>query len=106
MSKPNPWLVYATFPDKKSALRAAKVLLEKKLIACANIYSVTSAYRWEGKIQQSPETVLIAKTQKARVRAATAEVKRLHSYQVPCIIAYPIAEGFPPFLQWIAEETA
>lgn len=100
------WLLYSTFPSGKEALSVAHHLLEKRLIACANLYeNVTSIYRWEGDIRQEAEAVLIAKTREGLVSDAITAVKNLHSYQLPCIIAYPIEKGFPPFLQWIAEET-
>ncbi len=100
------WLLCSTFPSEKEALFAARHLLEKRLIACANIHNhVTSLYRWEGAVTEGTEAVLIAKTREELVPEAIAAVKNLHSYQLPCIIAYPIKAGFPPFLQWIAEET-
>jgi periplasmic divalent cation tolerance protein len=103
----NAWLLHSTFPSRTEALSAARHLLEKRLIACANLYdNVTSLYRWQGAIQEETETVLIAKTREELVPHAIRAVKNLHSYELPCIIAYPIAEGFPPFLQWIADETA
>lgn len=101
------WLVYSTFPHRAEALSAARALVESRLAACVNIdENVTSVYRWEGEIQEEKEVALSAKTTKENVAKTIAALKSLHSYQVPCIIAYPIAEGFPPFLQWIAEETA
>lgn len=100
------FLLYVTFPNKDEALAAADALLQQKLVACANIYDgVTSVYRWEGKMRQEQETVMIAKTSGAKREDAIALVKRLHSYEVPCIIAYPVTAGYPPFLQWVAEET-
>lgn len=99
--------LYVTCADKDEALKIAGALIEKHLAACANVYGgITSVYRWEGKVQRAPEAALIAKTSKGKLGAAMAEVKRLHSYEVPCIIATPVAEGFAPFLQWVAEETA
>ncbi len=101
------WLLYSTFPDRKEALSVARALLEKRLIACANLHeNVTSLYRWQGEIRQETEVVLTMKTRRENLSHAIAAVKNLHSYDLPCIIAYPIGEGFPPFLQWIADETA
>jgi periplasmic divalent cation tolerance protein len=101
------WVLYSTLPSEEKAFFISRHLLEKRLIACANVYrGVTSLYRWEGAIQQEPEVVLVAKTRKELVPKAIEAVKSLHSYELPCIIAYPIAKGFPPFLQWIADETA
>ena len=101
------WLLYSTFPSEEKAFFAARHLLDSRLVACANIYpGVTSLYRWQGEIQQEAEAVLMAKTRKELVAAAIEAVKNLHSYQLPCIIAYPVKEGFPPFLQWVEEETS
>lgn len=98
--------LYVTCASKDEALKIVNALIEKRLAACANVYDgITSVYRWEGKVQQAPEAALIAKTSREKLDAAMAEVKRLHSYEVPCIIATPVAEGFAPFLQWVAEET-
>src|SRR5271156_3803875 len=98
-------MIYSTFPTQEAALSVARALLEQKLIACANVYdNVTSLYRWEGKIQQEPEAVLIAKTRKDRVAEVIKAIKNVHSYEVPCIIAYPVEQGFPPFIQWVKGE--
>jgi periplasmic divalent cation tolerance protein len=100
------FLIYSTFPDKASALKAASALVEKRLIACANIAdAVTSVYRWEGAVQQEQEATLVAKTSYGKLTPAMEELKRLYFYQVPCIVAFPIAEGYAPFLQWVKEET-
>jgi periplasmic divalent cation tolerance protein len=100
------FLLYSTFPNQKSALMAARMLVEKRLVACANVKDgVTSIYRWEGKMQQEKEVTLIAKTSHGKLTAAMKELKNLHPYEVPCIVALPIAQGHAPFLKWIEEET-
>jgi periplasmic divalent cation tolerance protein len=83
------------------------MLLEKHLIACANVHEqVVSIYRWQGGIQREKEVVMVAKTTHERVRDAIALIAENHSYQIPAITAYPAPEGFAPFMQWVAEETA
>lgn len=100
------WIVYSTFPNRQEALSAAQQLVEKRLAACVNLHDgVTSIYRWQGAIQQEKEVVFIAKTQQKKVSAAIDALKQLHSYEVPCIVAYPVGEGLPAFLQWVADET-
>lgn len=102
---PELFMLYVTFPTPDAARAAARALVEKKLAACVNIFSgAHSVYRWKNQVEETIEAVLIAKTSAAKRAAAEAEVKRLHSYDVPCIIAYPIAGGYLPFLQWVAEE--
>ena len=106
MAAPEIWLIYSTFKSKEEALSVAKALLEQKLIACANVQDgVTSLYRWEGAVQQEQETVMTAKTSKEKLQAAMEAIKALHPYELPCIIAYPVAQGMPGFLQWVANET-
>ena len=101
------WLLYSTFPNREKALSVAEALLDAHLIACANIIdNVTSVYRWEGHVQQEPEVVMMAKTQKEKVTRALDTIKQLHPYQLPCITAYEVGGGFTPFLQWVADETA
>lgn len=99
------WIYITTSsPEEAEAIGAAMV--EARLAACANILSgITSLYWWEGKVQRDVETVLILKTRTALVDEVTAEVKRLHSYDCPCVTALPIAGGNQAFLEWIATET-
>ena len=100
-------MLYSTFANRAEAISIANILVEKRLVACANLYeNVVSIYRWQDTIQQEQEVVLIAKTVKEQVQVAIETIKTLHSYQLPCIVAYPVAEGYPPFLKWVADETA
>lgn len=100
------WLLYSTFPGREKAFSAAHALLEEYLIACANVSAeLTSLYRWEGKIQQETEVVLIAKTPKEKVDAAIARLKELHPYELPAILAWPAEQGFAPFMRWVESET-
>ncbi len=81
-------------------------LLEKKLIACSNIINdMKSTFWWSGNIQKENEVLIIAKSTKALLDNIIAEVKSLHSYDVPEILAIPILGGNPDYLGWIIEET-
>jgi periplasmic divalent cation tolerance protein len=81
-------------------------LVEERLAACANIVSpLRSIYRWEGKIWDEKEWLLIIKTQQSTFEDLSKRVKALHSYSVPEIIALPIVEGSPAYLNWIEENT-
>jgi periplasmic divalent cation tolerance protein len=64
---------------------------------------MNSIYTWEGRVEQASEVVMIAKTTAARSAELMAKVKSLHSYSVPCIVSLAVEDGFPPFLEWIAE---
>ena len=93
-------LVYVTNPTKKEALKVANHLVEKKLIGCANIFPVDSIYRWEGKIAHQKEFVFIAKTKEANFVKIKKEVKRIHSYSVPCVIKIPACAG-DKYYSWL-----
>lgn len=100
------YLVYITSSSKEEGAKIARILLEGRLIACANIYEgVDSLYWWEGKIEEGREAVIIAKTTEERLDKVIAKVKSLHSYSCPCVLAYNIDAGNPDFLKWIEEET-
>jgi periplasmic divalent cation tolerance protein len=100
------WLVYSTFPNRAEALSVARQLVEKHVVACANIVDgITSVYRWQSDIQQESEVVMIAKTSAHSLNTALELIKSLHSYDVPCITAWPIEAGHLPFLRWVEDET-
>lgn len=81
-------------------------LLEKKLIACSNIINdMKSTFWWNGNIQKENEVLIIAKSTKALLDNIIAEVKSIHSYDVPEILAIPILGGNPDYLNWIFKET-
>lgn len=94
--------VYATAPDEATARRLARALVEEGLAACVNLHPITSVYRWEGKLEEGAEVVLLAKT---RADAADALVRRLvelHPYEVPCAVVLPhLPGGHGPYYDWI-----
>jgi len=92
-----------TCGSKEEADTIAKTLLEHRLIACANIFPVSSVYVWKETLEESQEYSAFMKTEKGKVTAVIEEVKRLHSYEVPDIVEIPLGEGFEPFFQWISE---
>ena len=97
-------VVMITTKDKSEAQTIAEALLKEKLVACANIMeSVQSHFWWQGKIDQSQETMLILKTKESLFENIVATVKSLHSYDVPEIIAFPIVKGNWEYLQWIKD---
>ncbi len=78
-------LVYITCKDKKEARKISEHLLKKRLIACANIFPIESMYRWKGKLVDENETVLICKSINRKFSEIKREVKKIHSYEIPCI---------------------
>ena len=98
--------VYATAADAAEAERIGRAVVEARLAACANILpGMRSVYWWQGRLEQGQEAVLILKTTEDRLEALIAGVKDLHSYDCPCIEALPVVAGYPPFLDWVAQET-
>ncbi len=99
-----PIMVYITAPNEDEARRIGLELVEKKLAACVNILpGMKSIYIWQGALEQSEEVVLIAKTVKERFNELCAAVKEAHSYEVPCIVSWPITEGTEDFLAFIRD---
>ena len=98
-------LIYITTENRAEAGRIGKALVEERLAACVNIIDGMHAiYRWEDKLVQDSETILIAKTVQEKVAALTERVKSLHTYDCPCIVALPVTGGNNAFLRWVAGE--
>lgn len=99
-------IIYMTAGSMDEARAIGKALVSERLAACVNIIDhMNSFYWWEGEVQDDTEVVLIAKTKAALVPDLIDKVKSIHSYDCPCIVSIPIADGNPAFLAWIAEET-
>lgn len=96
-------LIYITNPTKEKAVELAKHLLEKKLIACGNIFPINSLYWWEGKIADDSEFVLIAKTLEKNFSKVKSEVEKIHPYSVPCIIKIPVSSN-KKYFNWLKNE--
>lgn len=99
-------MAYVTAPDRESASRIARGILERRLAACANMWPIGSVYWWKGDLRESKEVVIVFKTRRALVRKFIAAVRSLHPYEVPCIVTYPMGAAFPAYLDWIDRETA
>ena len=98
--------VFVMCHSRKEANAITCALLKKRLIACANIFGhVTSRFRWKGKIDKASEVLVIMKTRSANFAKVEREVKRLHSYDVPEIIALAITAGSSAYLGWIRDTT-
>lgn len=100
-------LLYITAGSRDEAKKIGRALVEARLAACANIIDgMDSIYWWQGKLTEDREAVLIIKTRADLVSAVTARIKALHSYTVPCVVALPILDGNPDYIDWIGQETA
>ncbi|HII16481.1 TPA: divalent-cation tolerance protein CutA [Candidatus Woesearchaeota archaeon] len=95
-------LAYITCRDKKEAKKIARHLLEKRLIACANILPISSMFWWEEKIAEENEVALLAKT--LDFEAVKKAVEGIHSYAVPCILKID-ATGSEKYMGWVRKET-
>ncbi len=96
-------LIYITCKNTKEAKKISKHLLEKKLIACANMHQIDSTYLWQGKIEESKETVIIAKTKEKNYNKIKKEIKKIHSYKIPCILKIK-AKPNQKYNKWINDE--
>lgn len=97
-------VVLVTAKDVRQARKIARALVEGRLAACVNLITpVSSIYRWEGKLAEDRECLLIIKTTRERFDALRAAVEKLHSYSVPEVIALPIVDGAANYLNWLGE---
>ncbi len=98
-------LVFATFPDLARAREIGRILVAERLAACVNVLSapVESIYTWQGQQEEAAETLALIKTTRARYDALQERLRALHPYDVPEIIALPLAAGLPDYLRWVGE---
>ena len=95
---------YIIASNKNEAEKIATKLLDKKLIACANVISnVNSYFVWKNKIKNSKEIIICGKTISKNKKKIVHAVKSLHSYSVPCVIFFDIKNGNKDFLKWIKQ---
>jgi len=95
-------VVFMTAPHAEEAGRIAETLVEKRLAACVQILpEMQSIYRWQGKIEREREVLLIAKTGSSKFDELEKEVRALHSYDTPEIVAVPLTAGSNPYLAWL-----
>ena len=96
------YFLYITTSDESEAERIGRRLVEEKLVACVNILpEAKSIYRWEGKIEENNESVIIGKTSSDLVDKVKERVCELHSYDCPCVVAIEIDKGNDEFINWI-----
>ncbi len=99
-------MVLSTFPDAEKAAEVARVLVDEQLAACVNLVpAIRSIYRWQGAVHDDAEALAIIKTTAERYPALAARLAALHPYEVPEILALPLADGHPPYLAWLASQS-
>jgi periplasmic divalent cation tolerance protein len=98
-------IVFVTVPDATLAQMIAHTLLEQNLAACVNYFPVQSIYQWQGQIHTDSELQLVIKTQTQWVPTLQVTIQALHTDEVPEMLTLPIATGFPPYLDWLRDNT-
>ncbi len=100
-------LVMTNLPDLPSAQAMARALVGARLAACVNILpGVQSVYRWQGDVEEAHEVSLLVKSTQRRFAQLQQAIIAAHPYDVPEVIAWPLVDGHPPYLHWIAAQTA
>ncbi len=100
-------VVLVTTPSTDRAAEIARAVVEERLAACGNVVpGLRSIYRWEGRVQDDAEALLVLKTTRARFEALRDRVLALHPYEVPEVIALPVEAGSARYLAWLSAETS
>jgi periplasmic divalent cation tolerance protein len=98
-------VVLSTCGSEEEAVRIAKKLIEGHIAACVNLVPrIRSFYRWQGKLEDSAEWLLVIKTSRARFAALRTVLEAAHSYELPEVLALPIVDGSPNYLAWLDTE--
>jgi periplasmic divalent cation tolerance protein len=100
-------VVLTTCGSDADAQTLAQLLVERRLAACVNaVRGVTSTYRWQGRVQQDQETLLIIKTTPARFAALETAIREHSKYELPEVLALPVQAGSAAYLDWLRESVA
>ena len=99
-----PIVVFITAPTKEEARGLADFMVERGLAACVQLLpEIESVYRWQSNLEHQKETLIIVKTTSSQFEELEREVRKMHSYDTPEIVAFPITAGSPAYLQWLGE---
>lgn len=99
-------LILTTVPAASRAESIARSLVDERLAACVNVLStMTSYYRWQGKIEHEEERQIVIKTTRDRVAAVQTRLRDLHAYEVPEFLVLPVSDGSTGYLDWVRKET-
>jgi periplasmic divalent cation tolerance protein len=98
--------VYATFANGEEAERIARLLVDERLAACANILGPChSIYRWKGQVEEAGEVAAIFKTRAGVAQRLIDRLAELHSYEVPAAVVWPIASAGPDYVDWVCDNS-
>lgn len=99
-------LVLTTLPSAEAAAELAKAVVGEKLAACANLLpAVRSIYRWQGRVQDESEVLVLFKTRQEHFERLKARLLELHPYEIPEVLAIPVEQGYQAYLDWLGQET-
>jgi periplasmic divalent cation tolerance protein len=99
-------VILVTAPDEATGRDLAREVTEARLAACGNVIpGLTSVYRWEGRIEEDDEVLVLFKTTETLVPALMEKVVELHPYEVPEFLALPVSSGHLPYIEWVMRET-
>ena len=100
-------VVFITAPTREEARALADKLVETQLAACVQILpEMESVYRWQGKVERQPEHLLLAKTTADQFEELEKQVREMHSYDTPEIVAFPLTDGSAGYLRWLEESVS
>lgn len=98
--------VLTTVGSRDAARALARTLVERGLVACAQISEIESFYRWDGALQDDREWRLLLKTVEGRYAEVEAAIRALHAYELPAIYALPLAHAYAPYADWVRDESS
>lgn len=98
-----PITVYITCPSKEETKKIVRLLLEQRVISCANFFPIESMYHWNNTIEESSEYLIFAKSCREHFAKIETLVKNNHSYEVPCIVSLSLDELHKPYLMWLTD---
>ena len=99
--------VLMTAPSEDEALALARRLVEERLAACGTVLGgVRSVYRWEGRVEEEPEALVVLKTARSRIPGLLERAKELHPYEVPELLVLSARDGLSSYLEWVRESVA
>jgi periplasmic divalent cation tolerance protein len=99
-------LVFTTLPNSDAALELVRALVTERLAACGNLLpAVRSVYRWQGKVQDENEVLVLIKTRHEHFERLKQRLLELHPYETPEVLAVPVEQGYAPYLDWLTRET-